>query len=192
MQAQAPQRTPNAMLEQATVTVAGRCAGAVLSSKVVVLTAAHCVKEHDVRLPIRFFDGVKGLAEVASVDRDRDMALLWLEVPAHVEGLTVADALPRPGTALYFLGRPDRGETLQEASVVKLGRCPSLPSVPDAVFTSMRGTPGDSGAPIVDRALRIVGLVHGGARCSIAAPTSGVNGMLGAVLPAPLQTSAGR
>jgi S1-C subfamily serine protease len=44
--------------------------------------------------------------------------------------------------------------------------------VPQALFTTLHGRKGDSGAPVVDLQLRVVGLVHGGARCSIAAPTA--------------------
>src|SRR5262249_7276229 len=60
----------------------------------------------------------------------------------------------------------------QDARIDRRGRCESLPRLPDALFTSLRGEPGDSGSPLVDGAARIIGLVHGGARCQIATPAT--------------------
>lgn len=77
---------------------------------------------------------------------------------------------PAPGEPLLFVGRPDHHFEPQRPRLLRLGRCPSLPEVPDALFTTVEGRPGDSGAPILDGSLRVVGLVHGGAACSIAAP----------------------
>jgi hypothetical protein len=77
--------------------------------------------------------------------------------------------IPIAGTVLYFHGNPDRPRW-QAARLDRVGACPSLPYLPNALFTSINGTPGDSGAPLVDLLGRIVGLVHGGARCRIATP----------------------
>jgi len=76
------------------------------------------------------------------------------------------------GETVLFAGRNDFGRPLGRAVVERLGPCPSLPQVPDAIFTTIEARRGDSGSPIVDERYRIVGLVHGGARCRIAAPTS--------------------
>ena len=70
---------------------------------------------------------------------------------------------------LYFEGNPSRPR-FQSARLDKIGRCPSLPDLPNALFTSIAGVPGDSGAPLVDVVAEVVGLVHGGARCHIATP----------------------
>jgi len=74
-----------------------------------------------------------------------------------------------PGTVLYFEGNPAEPR-FQSARLDRIGHCPSLPDLPDALFTSINGRPGDSGAPLVDGGAEIVGLVHGGARCHIATP----------------------
>jgi hypothetical protein len=104
-----------------------------------------------------------------AVDEDADQALLRLARPAGVAPLDIARRAPIAGTVVYFEGNPTHPR-LQDARVDRRGRCESLPRLPDALFTSIRGTPGDSGSPLVDGAAQIVGLVHGGARCQIATP----------------------
>ncbi len=172
-----------AALARATVTVGGRCAGVVATGGVHVVTAAHCLMEHEDAVPLALHDGTPAMGVVAHVDREADVAVLFLESPVAIDGLSFSDELPDEGSAAYFAGRFDRGATLQAIMVERLAPCPSLPGVPRALHTSLRGVPGDSGAPVVDGDLRVVGLVHGGARCSIAAPTHGVPAMLELLSP---------
>lgn len=160
-------------VKAATVTlVPGVCAGAIVLDRRLVLTAAHCVEPGQERLRVALSSGRKVRATVLSVDRDTDLALLRLARPARVRPLGMATELPVEGDQLLFVGRTDRRWRPQVAEVVHLGRCPSLPGVPEAVFTTLEARKGDSGAPVVDGALRVVGVVHGGARCHIAAPVA--------------------
>jgi hypothetical protein len=88
---------------------------------------------------------------------------------------------------LFFQGHPERPR-FQQARLDRVGTCQSLPALPNALFTSIEGVPGDSGAPLVDGGARIVGLVHGGADCHIATPANTLATMLEDVLgpsPAP-------
>jgi S1-C subfamily serine protease len=133
-----------------------------------VATALHCV-DPGAALRVRTSDGATLDARVEAVDPDADQALLRLERAARVAPLDIARRPPIAGTVVYFEGNPTRPR-LQDARVDRRGRCESLPRLPDALFTSIRGTPGDSGSPLVDGAAQIVGLVHGGARCQIATP----------------------
>ncbi|MCY1034996.1 serine protease [Corallococcus sp. BB11-1] len=161
----------------ATVTLGeGHCAGVVVGTGRHVLTAAHCVAQGQDAGPehTNFEDGRRLEGRYVFVDRGRDLAVLELEAKAPVAPLEVADALPAPGEPLVFTGRFDRPGAPQQVQLERLGRCPSLPDVPAALFTTMHGIPGDSGAPLVDARMRVVGLVHGGARCSIAAPTADI------------------
>jgi S1-C subfamily serine protease len=161
--------------EAATVTLGdGHCAGVVVGQGRHVLTAAHCVAPEAGTERANFEDGQLARGRYVFVDRGRDMALLELETQAPVAPLEVARGLPIPGAMLVFTGRHDRPGEPQRVMLERWGRCPSLPGVPSALFTTMHGEPGDSGAPLVDEQLRVVGLVHGGARCSIAAPTADV------------------
>jgi hypothetical protein len=57
-----------------------------------------------------------------------------------------------------------------------------LPALGSALFTTIDGVPGDSGAPIVDSAARVVGLVHGGAQCHIATPSETLRRLIADVL----------
>lgn len=175
---QSPELTPQDRLHQATVTVADRCAGVLVADRALVLTAAHCLRQHEPSLQVAFLDGSTQTAQVAAVDQGGDVALLELPLPSPFEGLSIASALPDPGTKGFFAGRFDRGATVQDIEILRRAPCPSLPEVPEALFTSLRGTPGDSGAPVVDERFWVIGLVHGGAQCSVAAPTHQVPRMI--------------
>lgn len=155
-----------------TVTVPPRsCAGAIVGSQTQVLTAAHCIPEGVDTVNV-VFRGRTLQGVVALIDRVRDTALLALDEEVDVEPLALDTALPRPGDRVLFVGRVDRSSRAQVAEVRRLGRCPSLPGVPNAVFTNLSARPGDSGAPILNDSLRVVGVIHGGAACHVAAPTA--------------------
>jgi S1-C subfamily serine protease len=163
-------------LKDATVTLfPGHCAGVVVADGRHALTAAHCI---DVapgeRQPVVLRTGQMLSGIVKLVDAVRDVAVIRFDEAAPVHPLAVATTLPIPGAGLLFAGRNDRPNEPQEVELERLGRCPSLPGVPQALFTSLHGEKGDSGAPVVDHKLQVVGLVHGGAACSVAAPTAGI------------------
>jgi S1-C subfamily serine protease len=161
-------------LKDATVTLSpGHCAGVIVADGHHALTAAHCIQgAPGSRQSVLLRDGHLLGGVVKVVDPERDLAVLRLDTRAPVHPLTLASSPPVAGEALLFAGRNDRDIPPQEVELRRLGRCPSLPDVPLALFTSLRGEPGDSGAPVVDDHLRVVGLVHGGAACSIVAPTA--------------------
>jgi S1-C subfamily serine protease len=161
-------------LQEATVTLfPGHCAGVVVADGLHALTAAHCLEgEAGQHIPVVLKDGQVLGGEVVLLDQEKDVAVIRFEEAAPVRPLPVAPSLPEPGTGLLFAGRNDRATSPHEVELERLGRCPSLPGVPSALFTTLRGEKGDSGAPVVDRQLRVVGLVHGGAACSIATPTA--------------------
>jgi len=148
----------------------GRCAGAVVSDGTLGLTAAHCILPGEAGVSVRFEGAADVWGRLLLVEREHDVALIQLPRSVRVDPLPLALAAPAPGEALLFVGRPDRNIEPQHPRRLRLGRGPALPEVPDALFTTVEGRPGDSGAPILDGSLRVVGLVHGGAACSIAAP----------------------
>ncbi len=195
-EAEAPPPLDARQVEEATVTlVPGHCAGVIVEDGRHALTAAHCVGLFEQRIELELYDGHTVGGSYVHVDTQRDVAVIQLDQVAPVRPLPVAVALPQPGTALLFAGRNDRPGGPQSVELARLGRCPSLPGVPQALFTTLRGEKGDSGAPVVDAEHRVVGLVHGGAACSIATPThgfasvvhqlSGEEGLASAPAPAP-------
>jgi S1-C subfamily serine protease len=162
------------VVQRATIAlVPESCAGVIVGDERHAITSAHCIRdEPGGPQAISLYDGTHIDGTLTVVDRDQDIALIKLKEPAPVQPLTLADQLPKPGDEATFTSRMDQPGVPQQIQIQKLGRCPSLPQVPEALFTSLRGKPGDSGSPVVNPQLQVVGLVHGGARCSIAAPTA--------------------
>lgn len=147
------------------------CGGALAESPQLVVTARHCVKDEGATLRVRFGPRWTRRAWVVATDERADQVVLLLEDPVPVEPLAIVHRPQIPGTVLYFIGNPTKPR-FEEARLEKIGRCPSLPDLPNAIFTTIDGVPGDSGSPVVDGAGRIVGLVHGGARCHILTPAN--------------------
>ena len=175
-------RTVRRALHAASVSIepAG-CAGVLAVSPDVVLTARHCVEREGQKLRVRFTTGSTRSAWVVAMDKVADQALLLLDDPVPIEPLPLVRRRQIVGTVLYFEGNPAKPR-FQWARLDRIGRCPSLPDLPNALFTSIRGAPGDSGAPLVDGAARVVGLVHGGTRCHIATPADALGRLVDRVL----------
>jgi S1-C subfamily serine protease len=167
-------------LHDASVNVGGGCSGVLTEGQDLVVTARHCVTGRH-GLEIRFSNGLVRTGWVAATDEIADQAVLLLEDPVPVAPLTLVRTAPIDGTILYFEGNP-REPRFQEAKLEHSGTCPSLPRLSNALFTTIRGVPGDSGAPLVDSAGRIVGLVHGGAQCAIATPANTLARLIDRVL----------
>ncbi len=164
----------------ATVLVGSGCSGVLVDGPDLVLTAEHCITDGATH-QLRFSDGSQRTGWVAGVDHVADQALLLLEEPVTLAPLQLVRQPPIAGTILYFAGNP-KNPRFQEAKLDRTGRCPSLPALGTALFTTIDGIPGDSGAPIVDSAVRVVGLVHGGAQCHIATPSETLRRLIADVL----------
>src|SRR5262249_52365023 len=112
------------------------CSGVLAESRQLVLTARHCVRDLGQPLELRFRAGPPRKAGVGTPAAAAARALLLPDGPVPIEPLEVARRLPIPGTVLYFQGHPDRPR-LQSARLDRVGECPSLPNLPDALFTSI-------------------------------------------------------
>jgi S1-C subfamily serine protease len=171
---------------QATVTIPAKsCAGFVAQEKTWVVTAAHCIPEGPQRFDVKLRDGTLLSSSLAYLDREHDLAALRLDQPAPVVPLALGERMPAPGAHVLFVGRVDRRLRPQVAKIERIDQCPSLPDVSNALFTTLEARPGDSGAPVVDRELKVVGAIHGGARCHISAPTVGLSRELSALGSSP-------
>ena len=173
-------RSIRELVAAATVRLASGCSGAVAEAPQLIVTALHCV-DGRATVGVRFGSGDERTARVAATAAASDQAVLLLDAPASVAPLHIARRRQIPGTVLYYFGHPDR-VAFQTARLDRIGQCPSLPALPNALFTSIRGKPGDSGAPLVNAAGEIVGLVHGGAACQIATPADTLVGLVERVL----------
>jgi S1-C subfamily serine protease len=165
-----PSPVRRALRAASVVVLPARCGGVLAASPQLVATALHCI-DRGAALRVRASDGAVFEARLEATDADADQAVLSLVRPLAAEPLEIARRAPIDGTVVFFEGNPDQPR-LQDARIDRRGRCESLPRLPDALFTSVRGRPGDSGSPLVDGAARIIGLVHGGARCQIATPAT--------------------
>lgn len=145
------------------------CGGALAETPTLVVTAKHCI-DKDRDLSVRFITGARREARLVATDDAADQVVLLLSEPVPIMPLAIVHRRAIPGTVVYFEGNA-KNPRFQTVRIEKIGVCPSLPDLPNALFTSLQGTPGDSGSPIVDGAARIVGLVHGGAQCQIATPS---------------------
>jgi S1-C subfamily serine protease len=143
------------------------CTGVIVGAPWLVATAKHCI-DAGARLRVRVHR-VEQDAELIEEDEAADQVLLALSSEPNVKPLDVVRRLPIVGSVLYFLGNPER-PGWQAARLDRIGPCPNLASLPRALHTSINGKPGDSGAPLVDGAGEVVGLVHGGVGCRIATP----------------------
>jgi len=175
-----PPAVRRALTEATVLVLPAECGGVLAVSPDLVATALHCI-DRGVALRVQTRSGAVLDARLEATDTVSDQAVLLLEHPAAVTPLAIARRRPIAGTVVYFQGNPQRPRP-QEARVDRLGRCESLPRLPDALFTSIHGEPGDSGSPLVDGAAEIVGLVHGGARCQIATPASHLGPLVDRVL----------
>jgi hypothetical protein len=157
------------------------CTGVVAASPEIVLTARHCVPGDTARVQVRFADGSEQTADVAAVDDAADQAVLRLREPAAIVPLPLVRRPLIAGTVLFFEGHPSRPR-FQSARLDRIGQCPGLPKLQNALFTSIDGVPGDSGAPLVDGLARVVGLVHGGPNCHIVTPADTLGRLVDRVL----------
>lgn len=169
-------------LYEATVLVGTDCAGVLADGPDLVFTAAHCVHGQE-SVELTFSNGEHTTGWVAAVDRVTDQALLVLEEPVAITPLMLARRHPIAGTILYFAGHP-RALRFREAKLQGVGRWPSLPLLQHALFTTIVGAPGDAGAPIVNTAGRVVGIIHGGRQYDVGTPVRGLRRLVTKALDA--------
>ncbi|HEY6004032.1 MAG TPA: serine protease [Anaeromyxobacter sp.] len=131
-----------------------------------VVTAGHNVQgATEVIVTLR--DGRAFRAEVVEISRDgRDVALV--RIPAAAEHVLDVSARPdvRTGSAVAVVGHGDR--SLWSLSTGHVSNV--APAGPDAALLALQVPlrPGASGAPVVDRSGRVVGMVSYGAPGAIA------------------------
>lgn len=141
--------------------------GVVINRDANVLTALHVI-EGSGEIELGFADGTKTSAAVASVDRERDIAVLApAALPGFVLPATIGNAAAlRVGDEVFAVGNPLGLVGSLSAGVVSgLER----QSTPPGREEPIRGliqfdaavNPGNSGGPLLDSGGRVVGIVTG-------------------------------
>lgn len=153
----------------------GFCTGSVVLRRDHVVTAAHCLKRGP-KVRLRASDGSLHHATAIETDSARDVAVLKLDHPLPARALPLGGAVA-VGTPVWFLGKPKKGRRVQRARVKKLARCPRLPTAGPVVYSSYRGFPGDSGAPLLGLD-GVVAVVSGGRNCQMGVPATHVRRLL--------------
>jgi S1-C subfamily serine protease len=143
--------------------VIGNGSGFVISEDGYILTNRHVVdsgKGHFYR--VRFDDGTEKNAEVIAINDKADCALLKIKTESPLPFLRIADNNPNPAAKALVLGYPATG---QEDMVMQVssGDVASInPGDEHEVWFHLSTTHGNSGGPIVDKNLRVVGILTGG------------------------------
>lgn len=162
------------------------CTGVLAVRSDVVATTLHCLeqRERGEYVAVMLADGSVIGSRLEALDEATDMAVLLLEEPAPFTPMPIADSdLAVRAEPFLFLGLPEAGRKVVTGVVLKRAQCPSLQAVEDALFTSIQGRLGDSGAAMAAKG-GIIALVHGGARCNIAIPSNRLQPLVQQVLEA--------
>ena len=141
--------------------------GVVVNDSAEILTALHVVEGGN-EIRVGYADGTTTTAEVASVDPQRDIALLTPHaLPSLVLPATIGNpASLRIGDEVYAVGNPLALVASMSAGVVSgLGRDFTPPgrdqTLRDMIQFDAAVNPGNSGGPLLDRGGRVVGIVIG-------------------------------
>ena len=147
--------------------VFGLGTGVVINRAGSVLTAYHVI-EGAKETQVSFADGTKTVAQVANVDRDRDIAVL---TPAMAPGLVVPATLGNPsslqvGDEIFAVGNPLGLVASLSAGVVSGIDRRSTPHGRDEAIQGLiqfdaAVNPGNSGGPLLNRSGQVVGIVTG-------------------------------
>ena len=147
--------------------VFGLGTGVVINRAGSVLTAYHIV-EGARETQVSFADGTRTMAQVANVDRDRDIAVL---TPAMAPGLIVPATLGNPSTLrvgdeVFAVGNPLGLVASLSAGVVSGIDRRSAPhgreeAIQGLIQFDAAVNPGNSGGPLLNRGGQVVGIVTG-------------------------------
>lgn len=101
-------------------------------------------------------------ATVVNIDRDRDMALIKIEMPESFKAspVSVGGASLEQGLEVAAYGYP-QGDTLGSGLKFTKGAISDLPnaSLDNMILLDLRVNPGNSGGPLCDRQGRVIGMI---------------------------------
>jgi hypothetical protein len=139
---------------------------AVDGDKALVLTAAHLFEEKVGPVTVEFTDGQLSGARILALDRQLDIAALWIYAPKGIEPVPIADHDPALGQHVEIWGY---GPKRFRSFLARVANPISIAGDPPRALVAAQGLldkqvtiPGDSGGPMISQG-RLVA-VHWGYR----------------------------
>jgi S1-C subfamily serine protease len=131
-----------------------------------VLTAAHLFEAELGPITVEFHDGQESGARILAMDRELDVAALWIYAPKGVVPVPIADHRPPVGEPVEIWGfgpKRFRSFTARMTSPIPLeGDVPNTLVAAQGVANKQVTIPGDSGGPMVSEGKLVA--VHWGYR----------------------------
>ena len=145
-------------------TQVGMGAGVVINARGAVLTALHVVEDGR-QIGVRFADGTRASARVASRSADSDIAVLAVDRLPEVVVPAVMAGPPQVGDDVYAVGNPLGLQGSLTAGVVSANdrsvRTEDQCSLDELIQFDSAVNLGNSGGPLLNRDGRVVGIVTG-------------------------------
>jgi S1-C subfamily serine protease len=139
-------------------------AGVVINADGSVLTALHVVADGQ-QIQVRFADGTRATAHVASSQPASDIAVLTVDRLPHVVVPGVMGGAPQVGADVFAVGNPLGLQASLSAGVVSATnrsvRAQDGRSLNDLIQFDAAVNPGNSGGPLLNRDGQVVGIVTG-------------------------------
>lgn len=125
-----------------------------------IVTCGHLFDDGTGTVVVQFTDGKSYCAKVLEVERAWDLAALLIVAPS-AEPLPIVDAPPRVGTPLESCGYGPNGRLLRNRGQMLRAVTAQGTTTPESFELSGSARQGDSGGPVLDSQLRLVGVLFG-------------------------------
>ncbi|MFN4360920.1 MAG: S1C family serine protease [Hylemonella sp.] len=142
-----------------TANAAGFGTGFFVSSKGHFITNAHVIADAH-QVTVRTSDGATDIAQVISVDRNNDLALLKIDRPSKGLHLKTTDGLDK-GAKVFTIGYPNPSLQGLEAKYTEgvVSSFSGIAGTPNVMQITVPIQPGNSGGPLVDTKGSVVGVI---------------------------------
>jgi S1-C subfamily serine protease len=139
-------------------------AGVVINAQGAVLTALHVVANAR-QIQVRFADGTRATAHVATSQTNSDIAVLSVDQLPEVVVPAVMGGAPQVGADVFAVGNPLGLQASLSAGVVSATdrsvRAQGGRTLNDLIQFDAAVNPGNSGGPLLNRGGQVVGIVTG-------------------------------
>ncbi|MBT5413010.1 MAG: trypsin-like peptidase domain-containing protein, partial [Rhodospirillaceae bacterium] len=145
--------------------VVNGASGTIVDSSGLVVTAAHIALNTAYKATVVTVDGVRRPAEILTVARDRELALLRIAPFAGMRPAVFADSdSVQDGQQIVAIGTPDNKPGIVSPGYVVQAKRPTRLEYNgfgynDAIKLKVDALPGHSGGPVVDTQGRLIGIL---------------------------------